>query len=120
VFDILREKPRTAVVVLFLPALITTIYLIATINLTLQENDGYLGAVLDDTWIHVRFAHHIAQGEGLSYNEGVLTTGATSPLWVLALGAVRELRARPLRVAVRPGVGPVLVPGAGAPRPRCW
>lgn len=87
-FDILREKPRTAVVVLFLPALITTIYLISTINLTLQENDGYLGAVLDDTWIHVRFAHHIAQGEGLSYNEGVITTGATSPLWVLALGAV--------------------------------
>ncbi|MDX1994787.1 MAG: hypothetical protein SF029_20555 [bacterium] len=90
-FDVLRTHPLKALVVLVIPALAAVVYLAATLDLVRQENDGQIGAVLDDTWIHVRFAAQIAQGEGLSYNEGVLTTGATSPLWVLLLAAVFRL-----------------------------
>lgn len=87
-FDMLRESPRKSLIVLLLPALVAAVYFGATIAHILQENDGNLGAVLDDTWIHIRFADNIANGDGLSYNEGVLTTGATSPLWVLMLAGV--------------------------------
>jgi hypothetical protein len=88
VFDEIRRQPRTALAVLLLPALLAGVYLLLVMRLTLAENDGYIGALLDDTWIHVRFADHIAQGKGLSYNDGVVTPGATSPLWVLLLASI--------------------------------
>jgi 4-amino-4-deoxy-L-arabinose transferase-like glycosyltransferase len=88
--DVLRDKPRRTAGVLLLITLIGAIYLSVILSMTLDQNNGNLGAVLDDTWIHVRFADSISQGEGLSYNEGTVTTGATSPLWVLLLaGAYR-------------------------------
>ena len=70
-FDVMRENPRRALIVLAIPVVIVVIYLTATLLLTYDENDGYVGAVLDDTWIHVRFADSISKGEGMSYNEGV-------------------------------------------------
>jgi hypothetical protein len=87
-FDVMRENPRRALIVLAIPVVIVVIYLTATLLLTYDENDGYVGAVLDDTWIHVRFADSISKGEGMSYNEGVVTPGGTSPLWVLTLGFI--------------------------------
>jgi hypothetical protein len=91
VFDLIRQNPRTALAVLLLPALVTVVYLALVVRLTLIENDGYIGALLDDTWIHIRFAASIADGRGLMFNDGVITPGATSPLWVLLLGAVFAL-----------------------------
>ncbi len=43
---------------------------------------------LDDSWIHLQFARHLAQGNGLVYNVGERVNGSTSPLWtaVLSLG----------------------------------
>ncbi len=90
-FADLRAHPLKALLVLLIPALTATVYLLYTVQLTRNENDGQIGAVLDDTWIHVRFAANIAAGEGLSYNEGVLTSGATSPLWVLILAAAFKI-----------------------------
>lgn len=90
-FDILRENPRLTTGVLLFITLIGAIYLGVIMSMTLQQNDGNLGALLDDTWIHVRFADSISQGEGLSYNEGTVTTGATSPLWVLLLAGVYSI-----------------------------
>lgn len=90
-FDIFRQKPLHTVVVLFPVALIATVYLILTVQLTQRENEGHIGALLDDTWIHVRFADHVAHGKGLSYNDGEITFGATSPLWIFVLASVYRL-----------------------------
>lgn len=88
-FDILREKH--APIVVLIPLLVASSYLGLVLRFTAQQNDGYIGALLDDTWIHIHFADNIAQGNGLAYNDGVVTPGATSPLWVLMLGGVFAL-----------------------------
>ncbi|MFW5771933.1 MAG: hypothetical protein ACOCZH_01325 [Phototrophicaceae bacterium] len=90
-FDLIRAQPRRAAWALGLPALVVIVYLGLVINHALDYNDGYLAALLDDTWIHVRFAESISEGRGLMYNDGVVTSGATSPLWVLSLGAAFAL-----------------------------
>lgn len=87
-FDVMRENPRRAALVLIPVGLVAALYVLLALRYSVQQNSGHSGALLDDTWIHVRFAANIGAGRGLSYNDGVLTTGATSPLWVLALGGV--------------------------------
>jgi hypothetical protein len=49
------------------------------------------GLPLDDAWIHLRFAMNLAAGEGLSFNPGEASAGATSPLWVAALAMLQFL-----------------------------
>lgn len=46
---------------------------------------GHLGATVDDTYIHVRFAENLLAGHGFSFNPGEPTPGSTSPLWVLLI-----------------------------------
>ncbi len=43
---------------------------------------------LDDSWIHLQFARHLAEGHGLVYNSGERVNGSTAPLWtaILSLG----------------------------------
>ncbi len=41
--------------------------------------------VTDDTYIHLRYAEHLARGEGLVFNTGERVYGCTSPLWVALL-----------------------------------
>lgn len=84
-FDVMRKNYLQTAVVMVSVTVIAAVYLLLVARFTMQQNDGNVGALLDDTWIHVRFADHISDGKGLSYNEGELTTGATSPLWVLLL-----------------------------------
>lgn len=86
--DVFQENPRRTALVLVTVLVVALAYLLYTVNLTLDQNDGHVGALLDDTWIHVRFADKIANGDGLSYNGTTLTAGATSPLWVLMLAAI--------------------------------
>ncbi len=38
--------------------------------------------VTDDTFIHLQYAKHLAQGQGLVFNVGERVYGCTSPLWV--------------------------------------
>jgi hypothetical protein len=38
--------------------------------------------VTDDTYIHLQYAKHLAQGQGLVFNPGERVYGCTSPLWV--------------------------------------
>lgn len=93
-FDIFKMYPRRAVIVLGAVGALAATYLLLVIDFNSAQNDGHIGALLDDTWIHVRFASNIAAGNGLAYNNGVLTSGATSPLWVLLLAmplAILEL-----------------------------
>ncbi|MGD1049234.1 MAG: hypothetical protein ABR899_10850 [Candidatus Krumholzibacteriaceae bacterium] len=42
-------------------------------------------AVVDDTFIHLRYARNLAAAGELSFNRGEPTYGATSPLWVAIL-----------------------------------
>jgi len=46
---------------------------------------GGPGYPLDDSWIHLAFARHLAEGQGFGVNPGQASTGATSPLWALLL-----------------------------------
>jgi hypothetical protein len=41
--------------------------------------------ITDDTFIHLRYAQHLARGEGLVFNPGERIYGCTSPLWVSLL-----------------------------------
>ncbi len=45
------------------------------------------GYPLDDSWIHLAFARHLAGGDGFGINPGQASTGSTSPLWTLVLAA---------------------------------
>lgn len=40
------------------------------------------GYLTDDTFIHLQFARHLADGEGIVFNRGERVYGCTSPLWV--------------------------------------
>jgi hypothetical protein len=95
--------------------------MIRTVNgpLTRVEKIGLAAAVLlalslmwplrhyvtDDTYIHLQYARHLAQGEGLVFNVGEHVYGCTSPLWValiadaMALGIDGLLAARVLGLA---------------------
>lgn len=39
------------------------------------------GFPLDDAWIHLQFARHVALGQGLAFNDGITSSGSTAPLW---------------------------------------
>ncbi|RMG75124.1 MAG: hypothetical protein D6711_07430 [Chloroflexi bacterium] len=85
--ELIRQYPRRAVLVIGIPTLTAAVYLLFVMLFSIQQN-GDLGATLDDTWIHARFAASVSRGDGLMYNPGVVTPGATSPLWVLLLGGI--------------------------------
>lgn len=46
------------------------------------------GFPLDDSWIHLVFARHLAAGEGLSFNPGERVAGSTAPLWTALLSVL--------------------------------
>ena len=43
------------------------------------------GYVTDDTYIHLRYVQNLLTRGEFSFNPGVSTYGATSPLWILGL-----------------------------------
>jgi arabinofuranosyltransferase len=43
------------------------------------------GFPLDDSWIHLVFARHLAHGDGLVFNPGQRVAGSTAPLWTALL-----------------------------------
>ena len=43
------------------------------------------GFPLDDSWIHLQFARHLASGYGFSFNPGISSSGSTAPLWTFML-----------------------------------
>ncbi len=44
------------------------------------------GYLTDDTFIHLRYAQHVAMGQGLVFNPGERVYGCTSPLWAALIG----------------------------------
>ena len=53
----------------------------------------------DDTFIHLQYAKHLAQGQGLVFNVGERVYGCTSPLWVTLLADCMALHLDGLLVA---------------------
>lgn len=43
------------------------------------------GWPLDDAWIHLEFARHLAAGDGLAFEPGARVAGSTAPLWTALL-----------------------------------
>lgn len=54
------------------------------------------GYVLDDTYISLRYAQHLAQGKGLVYNPGERVEGYTNFLWTVLLALPHALRLPPV------------------------
>ncbi|MFC1742416.1 hypothetical protein ACFL35_00375 [Candidatus Riflebacteria bacterium] len=50
-----------------------------------SSENGRLICVLDDAYIHLKFARNLVSGNGYSFNPGVWVPGSTSPLWVFWL-----------------------------------
>lgn len=76
----LWRDPRTAAA--------ATIALLAFHLGSLLVVGGIVGFPLDDAWIHLELARHMAAGDGLAYEAGQPVTASTSPLWtgLLSLG----------------------------------
>jgi hypothetical protein len=84
-FDVLRVDQRRTALIFLVVTVVAVIYLALITGKSLDTNAGQFGVPTDDTWIQVRFASHVANGDGFSFNPGTLSNGATSPLWVLLL-----------------------------------
>lgn len=55
--------------------------------------------VTDDTFIHLQYAKHLAEGSGLVFNAGERVYGCTSPLWVALIADGMALGLDGLQVA---------------------
>jgi hypothetical protein len=76
----------------------------------LSANPGPLGFRLDDAWIQLIYGRGLLENGYLAYNEGIPSTGCTSPLWAIVLAALHGLLgdgASPDRI-----VGAVVLTGA--------
>jgi hypothetical protein len=65
---------------------------------------AWLAWVCDDAFISLRYAQHLAHGEGLVFNPGERVEGYTNLLWTLLLAALLKLGVPPLRAAEIPGI----------------
>lgn len=62
--------------------------LVAAIALRQVVHYAIYGTFVDDAYIFMRYADHLASGDGLTYNAGEHVMGFTSPLYVLLLAVV--------------------------------
>ncbi|HZY64448.1 MAG TPA: hypothetical protein VFE21_01020 [Rubrobacteraceae bacterium] len=62
------------------------------VGMNLVYNGGQLSAPLDDVYIHLQYGRQIGEGEWFRYNDGdPMSTGASSFLYVILLGAARAV-----------------------------
>ncbi|MCP4250331.1 MAG: hypothetical protein GY778_25085, partial [bacterium] len=72
---------------------------------------GVLALPLDDSWIHLQFARHLATGHGLAYDTaadgtgGRWISGSTAPLWTALLALAFVLPGTPVLWAKALGIG---------------
>ncbi|MFQ5599224.1 MAG: hypothetical protein ACE5G2_01580 [Candidatus Krumholzibacteriia bacterium] len=67
--------------------------------IVLVAHAAHRDLVVDDAYITMRFARHLAEGHGLVFNIGERTEGFTNPLWTLALAGVVRCGGDPLAFA---------------------
>lgn len=63
---------------------------------------------VDDTYISLQYAHHLAVGQGPVFNVGERVEGCSSPGWVWKLATVEKLGGAPLAAAKGIGVASAL------------
>ena len=93
-----NSRTRTTILVDFLRSNRENLILLASaIIITLASCAYYLltmlsisqpGLTLDDSWIHIQFAHTIFEGTPWEYSPGYPSTGSTSPLWSVILSPI--------------------------------
>ncbi|MGD0110453.1 MAG: hypothetical protein ABSD48_01150 [Armatimonadota bacterium] len=76
---------RGALVALCVVAPLIIAGLVVYYLLASRRASGELGFPLDDSWIHVRFAQHLIETRGFSFNPGELTSTTTGALWTVLL-----------------------------------
>jgi hypothetical protein len=104
VLDVMRSKARTPsemkhsgglAVVLTLAVLVACLFVGANLFYNrgdVSDNGVNISAPLDDTYIHLQYGSQIGEGEWFRYNDGdPVSSGASSFLYVLVLGAARFL-----------------------------
>ena len=74
------------------------------------ESPGPLGFPLDDAWIHMVYGRGLLANGYLAYEDGVPSTGCTSPAWAIVLAILHGIFAR--GHAVGEVVAAVMVAGA--------
>jgi hypothetical protein len=78
--------------------------------LALTRSNPAFPDLVDDAFIHLRFAHHLAQGLGLVWNPGEAPVeGFTSPLYVVLLAALEKAGFSPIALIPVLGTGATLV-----------
>jgi hypothetical protein len=55
-------------------------------------NSAWQGLPLDDGWIHLTYARHLATHFELAYNPGEAEAGFTSPLWIVLLSPLMAFK----------------------------
>jgi hypothetical protein len=83
------DVPRPRLSLLGLLGIFLIAHLATALWFVLNRSPGtsaaLVGFPLDDAWIHMVYARSLAAFQGFAYNPGQLETGATSPLWDIAL-----------------------------------
>jgi hypothetical protein len=66
-----------------------------------SANPGPIGFRLDDAWIHLVYGRGLLESGHLAYNDGVPSTGCTSPLWAICLATLHAAFGRSVDSLVR-------------------
>ena len=78
-------KDKSSILVLLLSLLVPLVILSSS------GEHGRQGFPLDDAWIHLVYGRAVAEAGYLAYNQGIPSTGSTSPLWAYFLGVIHVL-----------------------------
>lgn len=73
------------------PAALAVAVLAGTWWIGRAANGGPIGFPLDDAWIHFVYGRGLLENGFLAYENGVPTTGCTSPLWAVLLALAHAL-----------------------------
>jgi hypothetical protein len=78
---------------LILALLLAVINLASAIYFLVGQRQALGGTyfLIDDAWIHLRFAKNLAEGYGFSFNPGHPVAASTAPLWTLIQAASYKL-----------------------------
>lgn len=68
---------------------------VCSIILFFSGSHGINGFPLDDAWIHLVYGRSVEQSGYLAYNQGIPSTGCTSPLWGYFIGFIMLFSSSP-------------------------
>lgn len=105
---VVRGRGRLPALELAVPLLLGAAVLGALWTAGREANPGPLGFPLDDAWIHMVYGRGLLNHGYLAYNDGLPSTGCTSPLWAVCLAAMHAVAGRTASTTV----GAVVLLGA--------